>query len=211
MSARIVFRPLEAWTDPRTPVIGHQFSASWTATLNLLGSEVEALQPGRHTSVDVILQVQAAESAMRKDGSIKADAKVRDDGVVVSFESKHGSLRYACDRFTGQSWGRGLAGWQANVRAIALTLTDLRRIERYGVGARGEQYTGWAELGSGGATTVDAAKALLCEYGNVPARPTDSDWKELHRRALMATHPDRGGDREAFDRVQAAYAVISGG
>jgi hypothetical protein len=33
--------------------------------------------------------------------------------------------------------------WQDNLRAVALGLEALRRVERYGIAQRGEQYAGW--------------------------------------------------------------------
>lgn len=210
MSARIVFRPLPAWTDHVSKPIGHPFRASWLATTNLLEREVEQLN-GRFASVEVVLQVQASDYYMRKDGGIKADAKVTGDGVVVSFDSIHGPLRYACDSFSGSSW-RGLAGWQANVRAIALTLEALRKVDRYGSSHRGEQYTGFAALPSGEPVeypmTIERARLILSGYDDDTDPGRTVSWQSLYRRAALATHPDRGGDPAEFARVQAAYELL---
>ncbi len=40
----------------------------------------------------------------------------------------------------------------------------------------------------------------------VSAHVTDAELKTAYRKKAMATHPDRGGDAEAFRRVVAAYA-----
>lgn len=147
MAARIVFRPLPAWTDPVTqPRQSHNFKASWSDTVDLLRREVGMLTD--RWDSDVILQVQTDERALRRDGGIRADAKVCGPGVVVSFESRHGPLRYACDTFEATYW-RQAPGWQANVRAVALGLEALRKVDRYGIASRGEQYVGFAPLDAG--------------------------------------------------------------
>lgn len=40
--------------------------------------------------------------------------------------------------------------WQDNLRAIALGLDALRRVQRYGIVKEDEQYTGWKQLTGGG-------------------------------------------------------------
>ena len=46
-------------------------------------------------------------------------------------------MSYPCDKYSN---------WQANLRAIALSLEALRAEDRYGVTRRAEQYKGWAKL-----------------------------------------------------------------
>jgi hypothetical protein len=105
--------------------------------------------------------------------------------VTVAFDSKHGSLKYTADKF---------ATWQENLRAIALGLEALRKVDRYGVTTRGEQYTGWKALPAGESEpNVERGRSLIEEFGGV-------------KQALMATHPDRGGDPARFADVQAARA-----
>lgn len=218
----IVYEPLPAWTDPvtahRTP---HQFKATFDESLTLLRTEVDALSPGRYTETQIVLQVDTAERDVRRDGLLRADARVRSPGVVVSFDSKHGPLRYATDAFTDASWTRRMPGWQANVRAIALSLEALRRVDRYGVTRRGEQYTGWAALGSGmpmgpvaKMTRADAITTLahfMHSPNELPSTwPNYPDLVErLYKRAAKQTHPDVGGDAELFKRVGQARTVLT--
>ena len=70
--------------------------------------------------------------------AIKGDPK--GPAVIIAFESKHGPLKYATDVFDH---------WHANLRAIALGLEALRKVERYGITQRGEQYTGFRTWNSG--------------------------------------------------------------
>lgn len=185
----------------RTAFTGKQrpspFDSSWSATEDLLLREVRALS-GRQ----LVLEVDVPESQIRNDGRLYARAVARSSAVRVAFESEHGPLSYATDRFTT---------WQDNVRAIALSLEALRKVDRYGVTRRGEQYAGFKAIGGGtpmpgpAATpmTSSAASELLRSYA-----PVGSPLAVCRRAAFRATHPDHGGTRAAFDRVQEACRVL---
>ena len=149
--------------------------------------------------------------------------------MVVAFDSKHGPLQYATDLYRGngdRSWGK-LTGWQANLRAIALSLEGLRSVDRHGVTTSGEQYTGWKQLGAGapiamgaGSMTVEEAAATLIRLGHPTA--TDRAYAErvvievqatrdrIYRQAAKRWHPDAGGDAEVFRNLQDAKAVLDG-
>lgn len=124
---------------------------------------------------------------IRLDGRPRANARPRTPAVRISFESRHGSLTYATDRFDD---------WRDNLRAIALSLEALRAVDRYGVNKGGEQYLGFMALGAG-SSEVEAARALIDSYGG-------------DREALKKTHPDHGGSHEAFIAVQRAREVLAG-
>jgi hypothetical protein len=175
--AFLIVRPLSLWPHPETRSRRQSnFSAPWSSTTELLEREVRHLGARR-----AVLQMAIGESDLRIDGGIRASARPTHPGVAVSFESRHGSLEYATDVFTD---------WQDNVRAVALGLEALRRVDRYGIGRRGEQYAGWKQLEAGGASS-SRGRDLIREHGGV-------------RAALMATHPDHGGDPQDFADVQAA-------
>ena len=56
--------------------------------------------------------------------------------------------------------------------------------------------------------TTDAAKApttSIWETLGITARATADDLKRAFRQRALATHPDRGGDAEAFRQVQRAF------
>lgn len=100
--------------------------------------------------------------------------------------------------------------WEANLRAIALTLEHLRAVERYGATTeKQEQYTGWLRLPAAGAIDEAAELAkILIKHASVGYFPSqvlgdqkifDSVWREAVRR----THPDTNNGRDGgdFNRV----------
>jgi hypothetical protein len=122
--------------------------------------------------------------------------------VILSFTAKVGALSYPCDTFTT---------WQDNVRAIALALEALRKVDRYGVTTHGEQYRGFLALEgataapAGFVTGHGAAEWLNDTFGEPGTVMTCG---ELLRRAKRATHPDLGGDVAKFQRVSLAEAKL---
>lgn len=177
---RITCRPLSDFpAEFKTADAYHrpdQFSASWQSTIDLLWRELDHLE-ARNPVIE--LDVTEADIHFRT-GMPKANVTPNYPGVIVSFDSVHGPLRYGTDAF---------ARWQSNVRAIALGLEALRKVDRYGIGKRGEQYVGWRQLAAGG--DIQRGRELIAEHGGV-------------RNALRATHPDHGGDADDFHAVQAA-------
>jgi hypothetical protein len=207
-------RPLGPWLGPVTAdrQSSGMFKAHWDQTLALLDAEVEAL--GGQGPVVIQIDVQAVD--LRADGMLRTRARVGGfPGVIISFASRHGALRYATDAYD-QRWSGSLPGWQANVRAIALSLQALRAVDRYGVSKRGEQYTGWAALpaarpqGTQWFTQPAEAQTWLvrsaAELG-VPHEPGGS-LPDLYARLAKRMHPDVRGDRDLWDRLDAAATVL---
>ncbi len=103
-------------------------------------------------------------------------------GVELSFDTRdYGRLVYATDV---------CSRWEHNVRSIALGLGDLRAVDLHIGSQRGQQYAGYRQLGSG-TPSPDHGRELIRRHGSV-------------RAALLATHPDQGGDPQDFAAVQAA-------
>lgn len=181
-----------------------RFDSTWTATEQLLLAEVRHLR-GR----DLVLEVDVQEHHIRLDGGLYANARPATPAVRVAFDSMHGPLTYATDRFTG---------WQDNVRAIALGLEALRKVDRYGITKRGEQYAGWKALpaGSDGAAsrmTNDEARQVFRAAAGIHVTNGELDdpdeRRAAHRRARAAAHPDRhNGDRTLWDQVEQAAKVL---
>jgi hypothetical protein len=177
---------------------------NWSATVGLLERELRML-----AGKNVVLQMAVTDDDIRQDGWIRSTARPSHPGVILTFDSKHGPLSYPCDQFTE---------WQANVRGIALALEALRKVDRYGVTKRGEQYTGWKQLPPAGGTTptltVEAAAQILgYESGDEDDAPRIIRDREVfrwaYREAAKSTHPDKeGGSVEAFQRVHLAKQVL---
>lgn len=207
---RLVVRPIETWPGALTPERDREpsrFRARWQATVDLLGREVANLDGD-----EVVLQAAVTERDCRIDGWIRAGATPSHPGVIVSFESRHGPLRYWTDRF---GWGgpSHLPAWQANVRAIALGLEALRSVDRYGIGRAGEQYVGYRALGAGPGEdhqpmTRDEALWMLARHSGM-TRPDVAECPDkAYRLAAHDLHPDRGGDPDDFRRLGEARRLV---
>ncbi|MFB4306939.1 hypothetical protein [Actinomadura sp. GTD37] len=196
---RYEIRPLGHWTDPETPDRTRAFfRAGWADTLEKLGREAGWLGADL-----VVMQVDVAEDDIRRrDGMLKANAKVGHPGVVISFESEHGPLRYATDQFTG---------WQDNVRGIALALGALRAVDRYGVTKRGEQYIGWRALAApvAGFASADEAVRWMGEKARVLGLDVStSPPPKVYRFLARRFHPDAGGDPGDWRRLDEARRLL---
>jgi hypothetical protein len=203
---RYEFRPLEAWTDPETRSRERApWTATWQSTLDMLARELG------HLGVKMaVIQVDASEADLRRDGMPRGDAVVGHPGVIVSFESRFGPLRYAADTYRGNAKH---AAWQANLRAIALTLQALRSVDRYGATKRGEQYQGWTAIEAPKPTFADwhAAAEWMRDYAINELRiPHDAggDWNSLYRAMAKKMHPDQGHPRADWDRLDEARRML---
>lgn len=175
---RVIYRPLERWdrkvdaSRPHSP-----FRAPYQQTIDLLERECRLLG-----ARSVVVELAIQESDLRLDGQPYAGTKPRHPGVTVAFESTHGPLKYTADKF---------ATWTENLRAIALGLEALRKVDRYGMTSRGEQYAGWKALPAGDSPDLVRGRELIEQYGDLTA-------------AYKATHPDTGGNADDFRAVIAA-------
>lgn len=183
----------------------HRFQADLNDTKKLLEYEV-----GRLDGHDLVVELDVQPGDIAATGqSLKGYARPNMPGVVVAFQSKHGPLVYATDRFDD---------WRANLRAIAKSLEALRAVDRYGVSSRGEQYTGWAQIEAG--PSKQAAAELLeriaigdeggqreRSIGLILTDPAIAKNVLKHARAMV--HPDRNaGDRTAWDQVEEAAQIL---
>jgi hypothetical protein len=175
-----------------------KFKAKWSDTMDLLDRELSHLGVRR-----AVLQVDADRSQFRLDGMLRADARTQSPAIAISFRSKGKDLTFPCDTYSD---------WRDNVRAIALALEALRKIDRYGVTSRGEQYTGWAALpppGSHEFTSRRDAMAFL--EGLLGGEFVQANQIEtILRKAEFTTHPDKGGRACDFQLVQAARKFLLG-
>jgi hypothetical protein len=210
-NVRFEVRALGLWdrpvTDPRAR--SSRFKASWDGTIALLLREVEYLD-----GTLVVVQVDADPGEIRRDGMLRARARVNFPGVKVSFGSAYGPLTYATDAYDQQGSG-GMAGWQANVRAVALGLEALRAVDRYGVTRRGEQYQGWTAIAAKAAEsdmTPDEARRVLADASGADAHLLNQPATVVtaYRRAAKTAHPDAGGNADVFRLIGKARDVLLG-
>lgn len=202
--------PIREWpgtlTTDRQP---SKFSASLTDTLRVLDREIYHLVDTRaqQESAELLVAIDAAQ--FRQDGRPYANAKAAHPGVIFSIDSRHGHLSYPCDTFTR---------WEDNLRAIALALEALRKVDRYGVTKRGEQYRGFLALEAtaapaGFSSATDALDFLATLVGDqwpggrIP-RENRAAIARVVRGAQRRTHPDAGGDASVFQRVSLAEAKL---
>lgn len=182
----LVYAPIDDWpADSPITCDPSPFSANYGRTLELLERELD------HLAADnVRLLVALRHDDIRLDGRPRARAVAEHPGVVLSFESRYGPLRYATGKY---------ATWQDNLRAIALSLEALRKVDRYGVSRRGEQYRGWKQIeaASSDGGSLAEARRLVRMHGSV-------------RHALGALHPDNPetGDADAFRLVNEHRSMI---
>lgn len=201
----IQFRPLVTWPRAFTKTRrGGNFSASYKDTLNTLEYEIDKLG-GR----EVVVQTAMREEDIRLDGWPRANAGVPSHpGVIVSFESRQGAVTFPCDEFLG---------WRDNLRAIALALEALRKVDRYGVTKSGEQYAGWKALPPAATpndepfSSREEAVIWLSRTAklafNIESPPPQSLIKAA-RIVARTTHPDAGGDPAEFRRLQQAKEML---
>lgn len=221
---RTVCRPLTDWpgqlrTDAQRK--DSPFTASWTDTMELLEREARLLG-----AREIVLQLAIPDSQIRQDGWPYARAQASHPGVTVVLpESDAGRVSFSTDRYNARHYTGYLAGWQANLRAIALSMEALRAADRHGV-TQGRQYAGFRELGAGTpmpagdtAMTVEDAARFILERGGVPdMRPSDRGIRAViaspvarepfYRKAAKRLHPDAGGDPALFQRLQEAKRVL---
>lgn len=197
MSDTYRVRPISAWDRPTTKYPSRSpFRTAWGTTLALLWKELNQLGAS-----DVVLEIDIREQDLKINGEMRASARPASDRLALSFKTPDGPLRFCCDQFDK---------WQDNLRAIALGLESLRRVDRYGITNKGEQYAGWRAIGSGRATEAmdrDTAIKVLQDLSGFD-EPLN-DLPNAHKRALFAAHPDHGGSTEAFVALTQAMEVLS--
>lgn len=206
------YRPITTWPGVATRSRKRSpFRSGWGATIADLKDEIRHLG-----GKNVVIEIDCDPREIRRDGLPRSDARLRGPGVILSFESRHGPVRFPCDTYFD---------WKDNLRAIALAMKALRAVDRYGVTQRGEQYRGWTALPAsteGAMTRQEAARVVLAEAGptwidpeqvddHIDAVLSDKNFRrDTILYAIKASHPDRGGNSEAFHRVQRARRALEG-
>jgi hypothetical protein len=192
-----------------------RFDSTWSSTHTLLRRETEHLvvmrrENGEDVYTKPVLMIDVEERHLRIDGGLRADARPGSPAVGFSLESKHGPLLFVCAAFST---------WQDNVRAIALGLEALRKVERYGIVQSAEQYRGWQALPPGtpmpaARMTIEDAAQFIAEHSDDPSGRVVEVADDpafalaLYRDAAKRLHPDAGGDAAMFQRLGEARQLL---
>lgn len=149
-----------------------QFRGSYGKTLKDLERELDHLD-----AHSITIQAGFPNSKIRNDGWPYSSARPEHPGVVLQFQRGKDVLTFRSLKFST---------FEENLRAIALTMDALRRVDRYGV-VEGEQYQGFKQI---------AAPAA------------DSKLEKLIRmRDGAATEGERAAAEAAIDRLQKGGAA----
>jgi len=210
------FRSLPSWTGKptknRRSLPGEQ---TYSQILERLEKELTHLK-----ARDVVIETGHRDTEIRLDGWIRSNARVPSHpGVILWFTAKAvrggsevGDLRYECDTYRT---------WQENLRAIVLTLEDLRRIEGRGATSKGEQYRGYAALPpapTGNEAKRKALKHILAVARGYEPSPAQIDailqdsteMKDAYNEARKKTHPDVSGNADFYHAVVDAWKILTG-
>lgn len=192
------------------------FKAGHSDTLQMLERELRMI-----SAESAVVQLALGVGQFTQDGRPYYQAKPSHPGVIVSFSKpvrlpgetrpRKVPLMFPADKFTS---------WEANLRAVAIALEDLRRIDRYGVTQTAEQYTGFKAL-PGPLTamptmTTEEAAGFVCGValtGSRSAVLSDAEaFRAAYRAAATKLHPDaNGGDprcAEKWERLQEAKRLL---
>lgn len=186
-------------------------------TMALLESELKHVK-----AKEVWLKTGHSPDDIRLDGNLRSDSRTpKHPGVILLFQKAAGwnaeearyeyvEMRMPCDTFVD---------WKTNVRAIALALEALRKIDRYGV-ATGAQYAGYKALPAGDIGVNGFSPELAADFiakaagmGNVPSIATsiiqNSPFAEsVYKTAAKSLHPDKGGDAKEFAKLEQCMTMI---
>lgn len=190
------FVPMEKWpTEKSKRRVKSPFGVTFARMLNDLERELKHLG-----AKEIVVQAHLRRDQIRNDGWPRSGERPSEPGIILSFIKRGGEeISFPCDTYLS---------WESNLRAISLTLTALRSIDRYGVTQRAEQYKGWAKLppASDRMSAKDAIAFIQLYSGIAPTTP--DSLVEAYRRAARALHPDAGGNQNQFILLGKAQAAL---
>lgn len=158
-------------------------AVSLTVAVDLIESEIRKLKGvTRLGETDVVI---SSNIPLNKNNYPRADysrSVITDYGVAVYFKHDRENVVLCCDKW------RSI---ENNLKAIAITIEDMRRIERNGVSDFiKKSFQGFKQLESG--------PAWWSTLG-LSAQPKDySDAMAAYKRLSMTAHPDKGGTVDAM-------------
>ena len=192
------FVPVEKWPGEKRPSYRRKkspFEVKYAKLLDDLERELNHLG-----AKDIVIQAFLRKEQIRNDGWPRSSERPSEPGIILSFINKQKQeIAFPCDTYTN---------WESNLRAISLTLTALRSIDRYGVTQHNEQYKGWAKLPPA-PDRMDVKDALaFIELQTGIKATTGEKLKEAYRAAARKLHPDISGSDHQFILLGKAKAAI---
>ena len=129
-----------------------------------------------------------AREPFRKPDAFSGGARSHEEALAQARRAA-GVLLVEIESYWARAWARVLLG-------------------RPPWGVRAEGAASSSGHGRSTTATTNAARATttsIWETLGITARATADDLKRAFRQRALATHPDRGGDAEAFRQVQSAF------
>lgn len=130
---------------------------------------------------------------LRRDGYFYSDmamAKIKEPGAAVYFRYQGKDIVMCCDQYLTVT---------ENVYAIAKSINAIRDMERWGVSDFLERtFAGFKAI-------PEKVKRNIKEILLLSANAGSDEVKKAYKEKLFLVHPDKGGRRDDFDELQAAY------
>ena len=149
-------------------------------------------------------RLSTAAPHRQKDGRPYANANPDDPGVVVRWTMDGAQYAVACDHYTRP---------RDNIRAIGLYLHEKRKMDNRPI-KTGQSEFATAQLPGeeayGGREDAVAVEPEPHEVLGVAPDAPDEVIEAAARRLKKETHPDSGGSREEFQRVNEAEEKLLG-
>jgi hypothetical protein len=181
------------WPDwaERTEPHRRKTTSKFKVTLNQAVNDIEAELEDRLGVDDWRLSTAAPHR--KKDGRPYSDADPDDPGAVVQWSMNGEKYSVAADEYTNL---------RDNVRAIGLYLKEKRKMSNRPV-KTGQSEFATARLPSADKDAVVGSEPPHEVLGVAPDAPM-AVVKGAYRELLKDRHPDHGGSRETFERLQTA-------